>query len=134
MRIKEIMNSNPFVLHEENTILNASSFMKKHKIRNLPVVDNNKKLVGLITYREIIDTLIADSKNVLVRDAMVKEVTAVEPGTPLKGAIEIMLINKFGCLPVVDKKRKLIGVISETDLLKALYDTTTMPSGFYNPK
>ncbi|MBI2996755.1 MAG: CBS domain-containing protein [Candidatus Melainabacteria bacterium] len=134
MRVKDIMNQDPRVLSEDETIFNASKFMRQQKIRNLPVIDKNKKLVGLVTYREIIDSLSGNSDMILVKDAMVKQVTAVGPETPLKGAIEIMLINKFGCLPVVDNDRKLIGLITETDLLKTLYDVSTLPSDFYQFK
>ena len=134
MRIKDIMNLEPFILYEEDSISNASEFMKKEKIRNFPVVDKNSTLIGLITLREIITALSNDKKKTTVKDVMIKEVTAVEPDTPLKGAIEIMLINKFGCLPVVNKERKLIGIVTETDLLKTLYDVSTLPVDFYKAK
>ena len=134
MRAKDVMNKEPYILYGEDTILNASKFMKTERTRNLPVVDKSNKLIGLITLREIIEGLARSADKALVKDAMVKEVKTIEPDTPLKGAIQVMLLNKFGCLPVVDKKRKLIGVITETDLLKALYDTTAMPSDFYNSK
>lgn len=128
------MNLEPFILYEEDSISNASEFMKKEKIRNFPVVDKNSTLIGLITLREIITALSNDKKKTTVKDVMIKEVTAVEPDTPLKGAIEIMLINKFGCLPVVNKERKLIGIVTETDLLKTLYDVSTLPVDFYKAK
>lgn len=131
MRIKDIMNPNPFVLHEENSILHASAFMKEKKIRNLPVVDKDNFLVGLLTYREIIDALASKNEKFLVKECMEKNVKAVEPDTPLKGAIEVMLVNKFGCLPVIDSDRKVIGLVTETDMLKALHDLTSMPMGFY---
>ena len=125
------MNLEPFILYEEDNILNASEFMKKEKIRNFPVVDKNDRLIGLVTLREIITALSGEKKKTIVKDVMVKEVIAVEPDTPLKGAIEVMLVNKFGCLPVVDKERKLIGIVTETDLLKTLYDVSTLPADFY---
>lgn len=54
MKVKDVMETNPYLLYEEDTVLHASKFMKEERIRNLPVADKEKKLVGLITLREII--------------------------------------------------------------------------------
>ncbi|MBI3590281.1 MAG: CBS domain-containing protein [Candidatus Melainabacteria bacterium] len=124
MLVKDVMNINPNLLYEEDTILNASKFMKEERVRNLPVVDKNNTLIGLITLREIIETVFHNPSKILVRDAMIKQVTCVQPETPLKDAIETMLVNKFGCLPVVDEETKLIGFVSEADLLKTLHGLT----------
>ena len=56
MKVKDVMETNPYLLYEEDTVLHASKFMKEERIRNLPVADKEKKLVGLITLREIIET------------------------------------------------------------------------------
>lgn len=131
MRVKDVMNSEPFILQEEETILSASKLMKKEKVRNLPVVDEENKLTGLITLREIIETVFTNPSKILVKDAMIKQVTAVQLDTPLKGAIEVMLVNKFGCLPVIDNEKKLLGIVTESDLLKKLYEVTEMPEDFF---
>ncbi len=132
MRAKDVMNKEPYILYEEDTMLDASKFMKKERIRNLPVVDKNNKLVGLITLREIIEGLASKPDKTLIGDAMLKDVKSIEPETPLKGAIQVMLVNKFGCLPVVDKNKKLLGIITEADLLKPLYEMVSLPDDFYN--
>lgn len=127
MLVKDVMNTEPYLLHEEDTILSASHFMKQEKIRNLPVVDKNKKLTGLVTLREIIETVFTNPGKILVKDAMIKSVTSIKPDTPLKSAIEVMLINKYGCLPVIDNDNKLIGMVTESELLKTLYEISTLP-------
>ncbi|MBI3590052.1 MAG: CBS domain-containing protein [Candidatus Melainabacteria bacterium] len=115
----------------ENQVITIADILKLEKIRNIPVVDKEHKLVGLVTYKEIIGALVKKLDKVQVKDIMVREVKAVEPETPLKGAIDMMIINRFSCLPVVSPHRRLIGIITEVDLLKTLYDQTAMPSGFY---
>ena len=127
MFVKDVMNIEPYLLHEEETILSASKFMREEKIRNLPVVDNDKKLVGLITLREIINMLLGNPDKILIRDAMIKLVISVSPDTLLKEAVEIMLINKYGCLPVIDSKKKLIGMLTESDLLRVIHKYATLP-------
>ena len=131
MRVKDVMNKEPYILYEEDTVLDASKFMKKERIRNLPVVDKNNKLIGLVTLREIIEGIVAKKEKALVKDVMLKEVKSVESEAPLKGAIQIMLINKFGCLPVIDSSKKLQGIITEADLLKILYERVTLPDDLY---
>ena len=65
---------------------------------------------------------------------MKTEVITVQPGTPLIGALDVMIVNKFGCLPVVDNNRKLVGIISEIDLLKLLYKESKLPDDWYLDK
>ena len=133
MLVKDIMSERLFCF-KENQVISISDILKLEKIRNIPVVNEERKLVGLITHRELISALAKKLNNIPVRDIMIKGVKAVEPETPLKGAIEVMIVNKFGCLPVVDNTRKLIGIITEVDLLKTLYDQISMPAGFYTNK
>ena len=124
MFIKDIVNSEFHKLSEEETILSASTYMEKEKIRNLPVVNKDNKLTGLITLREIVDILSTheEPEKILIKDAMLKQISSVEPTMPLKGAIEMMVLNKFSCLPVIDEDKTLFGFITESDLLKTLYD------------
>ena len=129
MKVKDVMEPNVYFLNDEDTILHASKLMKEEKIRNLPVVDKNKKLVGLITLREIIETIFHNPDQISVRSAMLQQeqMTCVKPDTSLKDAIEIMTANKFGCLPVIDNNGKLLGIISEANLLKVLHKYSSLP-------
>lgn len=77
------------------------------------------------------------SKNmgtISVKEVMRKTITTVGPDTLLKGAIEVMMLNKYGCLPVVDSINKLVGIVTETDLLQALYEISAIPADFYKVK
>lgn len=129
MKVQDVIETNACFLHEEDTILHASKFMKEERIRNLPVVDQNKKLVGLITLREIIETMFHNPDQILVRSAMLKQeqVVSVTQDIDLTQAIKIMMENKFGCLPVIDAKGILIGMISEANLLKVLQKYASLP-------
>jgi CBS domain-containing protein len=129
MKVKDVMEPNVCFLNDEDTILHASKFMKEERIRNLPVIDKDKKLVGLITLREIIETIFHNPDQISVRSAMLQQeqMTCVKPDTSLKDAIEIMMANRFGCLPVIDNNGKLLGVISEANLLKVLHKYSSLP-------
>lgn len=129
MLVRDVMRTELFFF-EEDQMISISDILGLEKVRNIPVIDKNKKLVGLITHRELMKALSKKSENIAVKDYMVTEVIAVGPDIPLKGAIDIMIINKFGCLPVVNEDRKLIGMLTETDLLQLLFKMVKLPDYF----
>lgn len=145
MIVKDVMSKQSYVLNEDDDIYQAAQFMKQERIRNIPVVDKENKLIGLVTLREIVDGLIKYSKkevvhalgkesnDKLVRNIMISEVKAVGPNTPLKGVVEIMILNKFGIIPVVDNNRKLLGIVSEYELMKKMYELIELPKDFQRP-
>ena len=136
MRVKDVMETDVYILCEEDKISQASEFMRKERIRNLPVVDENKKLVGLVTLREIVDALSnkkskVNSEDLKIGDIMIREVKSIGPETPLKGAVEVMILNKFGSMPVTDSNKRLLGMLTEYSLLKKLYEMSELPNDFY---
>ncbi len=119
MRIKDITNSIDFGLTEEDSILEASKHMKSQRIRSLPVVDMNNKFVGLITLREIIDSIVSNNKT-KVKEAMLRSVVSITPDLPIKAAVKIMMVNRYGCLPVKDNDENLVGFLAEIDFLRPM--------------
>src|SRR5687767_6844717 len=106
----------PITLHEEATIGDAQRLMKENRIGGIPIVDNNKKLVGILTNRDL--RFQTDNKRV-VSDVMTKEnlITAPE-GTDLKKAEKILQQYKIEKLPVVKKDGTLFGLITYRDILQ----------------
>lgn len=106
----------PITLLENDTIGKAHSLMREFKIGGIPVVNGNGDLVGILTNRDL--RFEKDMKR-LVREVMTKEnlITAPE-GTDLKKAEIILQKYKIEKLPVVNKKGKLVGLITYKDILK----------------
>ena len=106
----------PITLHEDATIGDALKLMKENKIGGIPIVDNNNKLSGILTNRDL--RFEYDKKRKL-REVMTKENLIIAPqGTTLKQAEAILRKCKIEKLPVVDKKGKLIGLITYRDILQ----------------
>ena len=106
----------PITLHEDATIGDALKLMKENKIGGIPIVDNNNKLTGILTNRDL--RFEYDKKRKL-REVMTKENLIIAPqGTTLKQAEAILRKCKIEKLPVVDKKGKLIGLITYRDILQ----------------
>ena len=106
----------PITLNEDASIGDALRLMKENKIGGIPITDNNKKLVGILTNR---DLRFERNKSRKVSEAMTREglITAPE-GTDLKKAEKILQKHKIEKLPVVNRQGKLIGLITYRDILQ----------------
>ena len=106
----------PIVLLEDATIGNALQLMKENKIGGIPVVDNKKKLVGILTNR---DLRFETNPKKKVSEVMTSEnlITAPE-GTDLRKAKTILSKHKIEKLPVIRKDGTLVGLITYRDILQ----------------
>jgi len=106
----------PVTLTPEATLADALDMMKTYSIGGIPVINKQKKLVGILTNRDLRFEVQLDR---LVKDVMTKEnlITAPE-GTTLEQAQEILQRYKIEKLPVVDDNNILMGLITYKDILK----------------
>jgi CBS domain-containing protein len=121
MNVRKHMSAPPITISDETDFKNALGLMQKHRIRRLPVVDADGVLIGIVAERDLL--VAADrylNSPVDVERIMTRQVVTVGVTTPVVDAAMLMIERKIGGLPVVDASRKLIGIITETDLLKAL--------------
>lgn len=106
----------PITLLVDATIGDALKLMKDNKIGGIPIVDNNNKLVGILTNR---DLRFETDKKRKVKEVMTKENLIIAPeGTDLKKAEKILRQYKIEKLPVVSRQGKLIGLITYRDILQ----------------
>lgn len=110
------MIQNPITLTPDKTVGDALSIMKKYSISGIPIVDQNGKLVGILTNR---DLRFEPNQSLQVSSLMTRENLITAPlGTTLEKAERILQKHKIEKLPVVDKKGKLKGLITFKDILK----------------
>lgn len=106
----------PITLHINATIGDALKLMKENNIGGIPIVDHDKKLVGILTNR---DLRFETDKSRKVQEVMTKENLVLAPeGTDLKKAEKILRQYKVEKLPVVKKDRTLVGLITYRDILQ----------------
>lgn len=108
----------PFYLTKNHTIQDADNIMARYKISGVPIVDENNKLIGIITNRDI---KFEDDMEKSIEEAMTKEnlVTARE-GIDLVEAQAILKKNKIEKLPIVDGEGHLKGLITIKDIEKKI--------------
>jgi len=107
--------------------------MKLGRIRHMPVV-NQGRLVGVVSQRDLLAAALSRAlefdprhrrtflRAVEVAEVMTPSPLTVTPQTPLREAARLVLRHKVGCLPVVDEAGALVGLLTETDLLRGAYE------------
>lgn len=112
----------PFYLFPENKVSEADALMSKYRISGVPIVDKNKKLVGIITNR---DMRFLTNYQLPISEVMTKDNLVTAPvGTTLEQAKEILMKHKIEKLPLVDDNFTLKGLITIKDIEK----TTRYPN------
>ncbi len=130
-RVREIMTSPCIVVTPDTTLPAANALMKEKRIRHLPVVENGR-LVGIVSRGDLREASIGASINadsyelhfmlsrLTVGKLMTRKVCTVPPDALVVFAAELMTENKIASLPVVDPQGGVIGIVTESDLLKML--------------
>ncbi|OPJ55993.1 IMP dehydrogenase [Alkalithermobacter paradoxus] len=108
----------PFYLSKDHTIADADELMARYRISGVPIVDDNKKLVGIITNRDI---RFEENFSKKIEDAMTKEnLIVAKEGITLDEAQSILKSNKIEKLPIVDDNMVLKGLITIKDIEKKI--------------
>ena len=109
---------NPFSLTEDHIVADADELMGKYKISGVPIVDEDKKLVGIITNR---DMRFMTDFSAKISEVMTKENLITAPvGTTLAQAQDILKAHKIEKLPIVDESGTLKGLITIKDIEKSV--------------
>ena len=141
MLVKEIMNTNVRTTRPDSSINDVAIIMCFNKISGLPVIDDNEKIVGIISEKDILNGIYPnvsefmemgrvdfesleqeyrDLINLKVEDLMTPKVLTVTPEDPVLRAVSVMGINKIRRIPVAEDGM-LCGIISMGDVHKAIF-------------
>jgi acetoin utilization protein AcuB len=131
MLVKEVMTSHPTFIEPNTPVTAAQRLMKESNIRHLPVVQEGKGLVGLVTRDALNRAMPSELSSlsiweinhqlarIMARDVMVKRVITVTEDVTVEEAARIMIQRKIGSLPVL-RQGTLVGIVTDIDLLDAL--------------
>lgn len=132
MKVGEFMSRDLVTVSPKEAVTVAEHLMKAKRIRHLPVVSDGA-LVGIVSDRDVRRVLPSPATSleihelhylldkIQVASVMAREVITVTPETPIESAADLLLRHKIGALPVLDGVR-LVGIISEVDVLQAFRD------------
>jgi IMP dehydrogenase len=116
-RAENVMILDPITIREDGTIAEAINLMQEYKIGGIPVVNDERKLIGIVTNR---DLRFETAMNRPVREVMTTDnIVTTTQKTDLVKAAEILQEHKIEKLPVVDSSNRLIGLITYKDITKS---------------
>jgi len=129
MLVKNRMNADPVSVSPDDTLARAHRLTREHRIRHLPVVEGGM-LVGILSDRDIRSAMpsplergdeagAAAVAQTPVSQVMTREVITTGPFDTVEDAAKLLCRHRIGALPVVDAHGRLVGMISETDVLTA---------------
>jgi CBS domain-containing membrane protein len=126
--VRDIMSSPVEILQIGDTLDLAERLMKTGRIRHLPVVDGQERLLGLITHRKLLAAWVSHgdpaherlrevARGIPVEMLMERDVLTTWPDAPASDAANLIETRKIGCLPVLDEG-KLVGMVTEADFVR----------------
>lgn len=123
MQVESYMTYAPITIPDDTDYWKASEIMQEKDLHHIPVVNGGGKIVGILTLRDLkIAAMHFGEANVEVSEVMRSPVVTVAAGEPLAAAAKLMVDNRIGGLPVLDVNDQVVGILTETDLHRALID------------
>ncbi len=130
LQVRDLMSEGATTLRQEDRLILADDLMRLGRIRHIPVVgDDGKRVVGILSQRDLFRCALARAigygdeaqgrmmEAVRISDVMISEVQTVGPDEDIASAARSMLVNKIGCLPVIENGL-LVGILTEADFVK----------------
>ncbi len=126
IKVEDMMTHNPHTLLRSHSLADAKHTMEALDIRHIPIVDADRKLLGLITQRDVLAAQESSLQKIPqnqsytlstpLNDVMHTSIMTVQPKAGLKESALYMQKHKVGCLPVVDEG-ELVGIITDSDFV-----------------
>jgi len=134
MRVQEVMSPNPVTVSPEVSVAEVWDLMRERGIRHIPVLERGV-LVGMLSDRDLAHfdmagVLTSEGADGLrralatpVAKVMSPDVIDVDPDDDLGEVVDLLVENRIGAVPVVDREtRELVGIVSYIDVLEAVRD------------
>lgn len=130
--VREIMVSPVVTVYVNEPLSHVEEKLRRKGIRHVPVVDEYEHVVGLMSQRDLYRILsphITDAglrydeealNTFVLKHVMTKNPLTLRQEDTLSKAVDVMARLKYGCCPVVDSFGKIIGIVTESDVLKYL--------------
>ena len=131
VRVRDLMTTSVRTLGWNDKLSVADTLMRTERIRHLPVVDENGRLAGIVSQRDLFFSALVQAmgygsashdrmlSTIFVKEVMTEIVVTTTPETLVTAAAGVMVERKIGCLPVIEGDA-LIGILSESDVVSAV--------------
>jgi len=122
--IVKVMTPDPATISPQSSVAEARRLLNSNVINHLPVIEDGR-LVGIVSSSDFLKLHLLDGKLAIVSDATVNQimetkVVVVNKKATLRDAAEKLSVGGFHALPVIDRKRRLVGMVTSSDLISVL--------------
>jgi CBS domain-containing membrane protein len=129
LAVQDLMTTGVFAVLPDDDLSELRQLMSGWRVRHAPVVDESNAILGVISDRDLLrhtalgrpsatEEDVAESlRRLRVKDVMTADVETARPDDPAAEAAQRMLEHKIGCLPVVDERSRLVGILTEADFV-----------------
>jgi acetoin utilization protein AcuB len=125
----QIMGEKLLTIHPDDSLKTAGKLFRDDEVRYLPVVSDERRLVGIISDRDYLRTQIAGNRSdpakdapLLVADVMVRNVLSASPNAGLRKIVEVLFHERIGAMPIVNDDGEVLGILTRSDVLRALVE------------
>lgn len=125
MKAKDLMTKEVIFAKPDETIKEVLLKMLKNNISGLPILDNEKRVIGILSQTDIVRLSEKykkeDLENMKVNQIIKgrkKKLIVAKPNTPIKRLIRLMVKHDISRIPIVDSENKILGIVTKTDILK----------------
>ena len=128
LRVRDVMTQDVTTLKRNDKLILASDIMQLGRIRHLPVLEDDGRLAGILSQRDLFRGALARAlgygqhaqrkvlDSLVVKDVMSSDLITAAPDMPLIEAARVLMERKIGCLPVVEDEQ-LVGILTESDFV-----------------
>ena len=146
MRVRDIMTEKVITILQGRKVMLAGDVMDSAEVRHMPVVDADDRVVGIVSRTDLLRASPRNSglpqdrfylkrhlTQLQVKDIMSRSL-CIDPDATVQAAARLMRARKVNCLPVVDRRHRILGIITSFDTLALLehLDSATLPAGSLN--
>lgn len=124
--VRDIMTKECTCIETTHTLMEAYEKLKEYQISQVPIIDKEQKIIALINKKFILNLIIEDIDNTRaildkkLEDIYLPELITTDPITDIRRVAKVIVDFKLSAIPVVTQKDVLVGIISKTDILKAV--------------
>ena len=119
--VADLMSHEVVALGPRHHLKRVAEEMRLSRIRHLPIVDKDNRLIGLITQRDLLAA--GDDLSRPAAEVMERDVKSVQASTPAYEAAYLILRYEIGCVPVTAPNGELIGIVTDTDFVRVAYSS-----------
>jgi len=120
LKIKDVMTNTVLTGSKKQTMRHVQLLLRENKVAGIPIVDDENKLIGIVSTEDIINALDKGYIDALVEDKMTKNVIHLQDDMPVSFAISYLNKYRYGRFPVLNKNHELVGILTSTDVIRNL--------------